>query len=159
MPACAGRWRGTCRPESWEAVDGLVTEDRCRAHGLETAQPWFPISPGGVIPFSAGACPLRFRAVSALHSEAAGRPAVEDPVLPVQDALVSLQRGFHPPAQGPPLRRPVLLAASSPHHPCWRPPLGGELGVLLSRPSPDCQPLLPGAPGDPPLLRCFLCLI
>ena len=141
VPACADRQRGPCCPESWEAVDGLVTEARRRARGLEMAQPWFPISPGGVVPFSVGACPLRSRAVSALQSETAGRPAAEVPVLPVEDALVSLQRSFHPPTQGPPLGRPVLLAASSPHHLCWRPPLGGELGVLLGHPSPDCQPL------------------
>ena len=91
VPACADRQRGTCCPESWEAVDGLVTEARRRARGLETAKPWFPISPGGVVPFSVEACPLRSRAVSALQSETAGRPAAEVPVLPVEDALVSLQ--------------------------------------------------------------------
>lgn len=117
--------------------------------GLETAQPWVLVSPGGVIPFSAGTRPLRFRAVSALQSETAGRPAAEVPVLPAEDALDSLQQGFCPPAQGPSLGRPVLLAFLSPQHPCWRPPLGGGLRVLLSRPSPDCQHPLPGGPGGP----------
>lgn len=80
-------------------------------------------------------------------------------MLPAEDTLDSLQRGSCPPAQGPSLGRPVLLAASSPQHPCWRPPLGVGLRVLLGHPSPDCQPPFQEALGAPPLLRGFLCLI